>query len=192
MSGSTSELRVRLVPWNRFKPSSKIIYWPFQGGTSFADRIFYVHFVLWLLCLCAHLFMCALWSPAGKGLTAWLSFVVSNCEFVIFPLVSLVSCGTWLYRFLIFAPLLTFIITYFWALWQPPPPLWQSMQFLYDVIKETRSVTMNIFRKKYFLFKSFVKIEISYIFTINMVSTAENCKEKWIILLKEVFIFSYW
>ena len=46
-------------------------------------------------------------------------------------------------------------------------------------IKETRSVTMNIFRKKkYFLFKSFVKIELSYIFTINIVSTAENCKEK--------------
>ena len=38
--------------------------------------------------------------------------------------------------------------------------------------------TMNIFRKKYFLFKSFVKKELSYIFTINMVSTAENCKEK--------------
>ena len=23
-------------------------------------------------------FICALWSPAGKGLTSWLSFVVSN------------------------------------------------------------------------------------------------------------------
>ena len=46
---------------------------------------------------------------------------------------------------------------------------------------------MNIFKKKYFLFKSFVKIELSYIFTINMVITAENCKEKCIILLKEVF-----
>ena len=34
--------------------------------------------VLCLLCLCAHLFICALWPPAGKGLTAWLSFVVSN------------------------------------------------------------------------------------------------------------------
>ena len=31
-----------------------------------------------LLCLCARLFICALWSPAGKGLTSWLSFVVSN------------------------------------------------------------------------------------------------------------------
>ena len=30
----------------------------------------------------------------GKGLTSWLSFVVSNCEFVPFPLVSWVRCGT--------------------------------------------------------------------------------------------------
>ena len=50
--------------------------------------------VLCLLCLCALLFICALWSPAGKGLTSWLSFVVSNCEFVTFPLVSWVRCGT--------------------------------------------------------------------------------------------------
>ena len=32
--------------------------------------------VLCLLCLRARLFICALWSPAGKGLTSWLSFVV--------------------------------------------------------------------------------------------------------------------
>ena len=44
--------------------------------------------VLCSLCLCACLFICALWSSAGKGLTSWLSFVVSNCEFVTFPLVS--------------------------------------------------------------------------------------------------------
>ena len=36
--------------------------------------------VLCLLCLCVRLFICALWSLAGKGLTSWLSFVVSNCE----------------------------------------------------------------------------------------------------------------
>ena len=30
------------------------------------------------------------------------------CEFVTFPLVSSVRCGTWLYRFLIFARILTF------------------------------------------------------------------------------------
>ena len=33
--------------------------------------------VLCLPCLCARLFICSLWSPAGKGLTSWLSFVVS-------------------------------------------------------------------------------------------------------------------
>ena len=46
------------------------------------------------LAICARLFICALWSPAEKGLTSWLSFVVSNCEFVTFPLVSWVRCGT--------------------------------------------------------------------------------------------------
>ena len=41
-------------------------------------------FCLMIACLCARLFMCALWSPAGEGLTSWLSFVVSNCEFATF------------------------------------------------------------------------------------------------------------
>ena len=40
--------------------------------------IFYV-FVLSCVCyVCARLFICALWSPAGKGLTSWLSFVLSS------------------------------------------------------------------------------------------------------------------
>ena len=48
---------------------------------------------MFLFCLvfamfCARLFICALWSPAGKGLTSWLSFVMYNCDVVIFPLVS--------------------------------------------------------------------------------------------------------
>ena len=50
--------------------------------------------VLCLLCICARLFICALWSPAAKGLTSLLSFVVSNCEFRTFPLVFWVRCGT--------------------------------------------------------------------------------------------------
>ena len=44
--------------------------------------------VLCLLCLCERLLICALWSPAGKGQTSWLSCAVSNSEFVTFPLVS--------------------------------------------------------------------------------------------------------
>ena len=50
--------------------------------------------VLCLLYLCTRLFICALWSPAGRGLTSWHSFEVSYCEFVTFPLVSWVRCGT--------------------------------------------------------------------------------------------------
>ena len=30
-------------------------------------------------------FITALWSPVGKGLTSWLSFVMLNCVFVTFP-----------------------------------------------------------------------------------------------------------
>ena len=49
--------------------------------------------VLCLLCLCARLYICALWSPAGKELTSWLVCGV-YCEFVTFPLVSMVRNGT--------------------------------------------------------------------------------------------------
>ena len=63
--------------------------------------------VLFLLCFHARLFIDALLSPAGKGLTFWLSFVMSNCDVVTFPLVSCVRCGAGLYQFLIFALFLT-------------------------------------------------------------------------------------
>ena len=46
-----------------------------------------------LLCFRARLFVDALWSPAGKGLTSWLSFVMSICDFGTFPLVSCVRYG---------------------------------------------------------------------------------------------------
>ena len=47
----------------------------------------------YLACFCACLFIDALWLPAGKGLTSWLSFVMSYCEVVTFQLVSGVRCG---------------------------------------------------------------------------------------------------
>ena len=50
-------------------------------------------FLSFLLCFHARLFVIATWSPAGKGLTSWLLFVVSNCDVVTFPLVSWVRCG---------------------------------------------------------------------------------------------------
>ena len=80
---------------------------------SFTDRSkavlhLWIISVLFLLCFRARLFIDALLSPAGKGETSWLSFVMSNCEVATFPLVSWARCGAWLYRFLIFF-LLTFI-----------------------------------------------------------------------------------
>ena len=33
----------------------------------------------------SRLLIAALWSPAGKGLSFWLSFVVLNCVVVTFP-----------------------------------------------------------------------------------------------------------
>ena len=50
------------------------------------------YFCLVLLCFHARLFVDALWSPAGKGLTSWLSFVMSTCDVVTFPFVSWVRC----------------------------------------------------------------------------------------------------
>ena len=70
MSCSTSELRVRLESLTGKSP-------PVKYGTSFVDLLCFCS-ILCLLCLCSRLFVCALWSPAGRGLTSWLSFVVTT------------------------------------------------------------------------------------------------------------------
>ena len=58
-----------------FKPWQNT--WKVKKRTSLnCKRSFYVFSILCLLCLCARLFIRALWTPAGKGLTSWLSFVV--------------------------------------------------------------------------------------------------------------------
>ena len=82
-------------------------------GFPYTQSEVYVDSVLYLLCFCVCLFIGALWSPAGKGMTSWLSFVMSKCEVVTFPLVSWVRCGAWLYRFLIFALSLTFKVGFY-------------------------------------------------------------------------------
>ena len=51
------------------------------------------YFCLLLSYFYTRLFVDALRSPAGKGLTSWLSFVMSNCDVVTFPLISWVRCG---------------------------------------------------------------------------------------------------
>ena len=97
-----------LVFWSDFVMILFVVahkVWWFNVLTWFYMLLFVVAHKVWWFCV-----MCALWSPAGKGLTSWLSFLMSNCEFVTFPLVSWVRCGTWLYRFLFFASLLTLIL----------------------------------------------------------------------------------
>ena len=45
------------------------------------DHLRYLCLVFVML---THLFIVALWPPAGKGLTSWLLFVMFNCAFVTF------------------------------------------------------------------------------------------------------------
>ena len=70
-----------------------------------------------LLCFRARLFIVALWSPAGKGLTSWLSFVMYNCEFVTKAVVLL---------------LLTFCLLLL--------PLWKSVIVLCFVVRYFMSI----------------------------------------------------
>ena len=49
------------------------------------------------------LFIAALWSPEGKGLTSWLLFVMFIVILLLTHLVSWDRCGTLLYPFLILA-----------------------------------------------------------------------------------------
>ena len=120
MSWSTSELRVRLAPLNRFKPSSEIFYWPFQGGTSFVDLLCFCS-ILCLLCfvhvclyvLCGHLLgkgwplssrlWCLLWVchfPIGILGQVWYLIVsipdlctITYFLFIVTPIVGVCICS---------------------------------------------------------------------------------------------------
>ena len=93
--------------WRRFTGlSPPVKYFTDRSKAVLLLWIFYV-FVLSCVCyvLCASVYMCFVvtcWERAD--LLALVCGVF--CEFVTFPLVSWVRCGTWLYRFLIFATLL--------------------------------------------------------------------------------------
>ena len=90
-----------------WRPPVKYFYWPFQGGASFVDHLYYVCLVLY--CFHARLFVDALWSPAG--IRADLLALV--CDILLwrchFPIGILVKCGAWLYLFMIFAIFLILI-----------------------------------------------------------------------------------
>ena len=126
MSWSTSELRLRLAPLNWFKPSIKIFYWPFQGRTSFVYLQVFFFCLVFAMSLCASVYMCFVvtcWERADLltlvcGVWLWV------CHFPI-GILGRVRCATWLYRFLIYAPLLTL-----WSVcWmQSHPKMWIILQ----------------------------------------------------------------
>ena len=109
-----------LTSWLSFVTSyCEVITFPLVSwircGTWLYRFLNFAIFLTFFYCACLsyiwqRLFIDALWSLAGKGLTSWLSFVMSNCDVVTFPLVSWVRCGAWLYRFLIFALVLSLIM----------------------------------------------------------------------------------
>ena len=90
-------------------PPVNYFYWPYQGGTSFWDHMC----CLWLVFVMLSCpFIGALGHLLGKGWPSWLEFVM----FVFLSLSHVVSwvrcgtCGTWLYRFLIFTTFLTLFL----------------------------------------------------------------------------------
>ena len=60
-------------------------------GNSFVDHLRYLCIVFVML---SRLFIAALWSPEGKGLTSWLLFVMFIVILLLSHLVSLDRCGT--------------------------------------------------------------------------------------------------
>ena len=90
--------KVRLEGETGLSPPVKYSYWPFPRR----------YFLCGSSLLIVPLFIAALWSPARKGLTSWLLLVMFIVFLLLSHVVSWVRCGTWLYRFLIFAIFLTF------------------------------------------------------------------------------------
>ena len=55
------------------------------------DHLCYLCLVFVML---SRLFIAALWSSAGEGLTSWLLFVMLNCVLSLSHVISWVRCGT--------------------------------------------------------------------------------------------------
>ena len=75
VSSSISKLKVRLARCETGL-SPPVKYFTDRSKAVLLLWIIYVISVLSLLCFHARLFIDALWSSAGKGLTSWLSFVM--------------------------------------------------------------------------------------------------------------------
>ena len=56
--------------------------------------MYHLCYVCLVFVMLLRLFIAAVLSPAGKGLTSWLLFVMFKCALSLFHLVSWVRCGT--------------------------------------------------------------------------------------------------
>ena len=74
-------LKYHYLKYNNAQHSFELTNFSRRLSSSFVDHLCYLClvFVMFL-----HLFSATLWSPSGKGLTSWLSFVMFNCVFVTF------------------------------------------------------------------------------------------------------------
>ena len=92
------------------------------------------------------------WSPVGKGLISWLSFVVYNCEFVTFPLV---SCRR---HCVVVLEQDTFILAKYW--FNPGRPvliyLKDSWWDVNNQIKQTSKQNISILGQVWYLIVSFL------------------------------------
>ena len=73
------------------KNFTEYFYLQFKASASFVDHLCYLCLVFVML---SRLFIAALWPPAGKELTSWLSFVMFGLFLSLSHVVSRVSCGT--------------------------------------------------------------------------------------------------
>ena len=73
-------MQLKLAPWNCFKPSSKIFYWPFEGGASFVDHLSYLCLVFVMLRICS-LLPCGHLLGKGWPLGSCLWRLIVFCQF---------------------------------------------------------------------------------------------------------------
>ena len=59
------------------------VYYKGGGGSGWLCA-YQIDYVIYIYIESAVICICALWSPAGKGLTSWLSFVVSTVSLSLY------------------------------------------------------------------------------------------------------------
>ena len=107
------------TPWKRFKPSSKIFYWPLL---TVPRRCFFCGSFVWFMsCVChafafVHCCLVVTWRERAD-LLALVCDVY--CDSVTFPFGILGQVWFWSYRFFIFAVFLTLLLNNRWLLIHP-------------------------------------------------------------------------